>query len=216
MYNDIKKHIEHLNQKRDYLDADFDTGIATGGSIPLLEFYVKTMPSVLNAERCSIFIYDPQSKTTWLKCGTGLQERDIEVTGEYESVVGKVISTGQYKIVSDLEKKNGIHKQTDQTTGFVTRDILCIPIKSLDGTKVVGAVQLLNKKDGTQFNDKDRGILEEMAHYLELTIENIFFNQEAAGALNDLYSLITKITVVFITTIIFLIIFISILTIILE
>src|SRR3972149_11642041 len=126
----------------------------------------------MNAERCGIFIFDPDKKIIWLKAGTGLQERGIQVTGEFDSVVGKVISSGQHIIVSGLDKEHGIHKQTDEITGFVTRDILCTPIKSLDGRRVMGAVQLLNKKDGKSFNDDDLSLITEMAHYLELTMEN--------------------------------------------
>lgn len=189
MFKNIENQIEQLDQKRHYLDADLDTS----GKISLLEFYVKIVPKALNAERCSIFIYDPDSKSIWLKCGTQVEERDIEVTTEYDSVVVNVITTGQYKIVSGLDQKNGIHKKIDEKTGFVTRNVLCIPIKSLDGTKVTGAVQVLNKIDGGQFNDDDRKLLEEMAHFLELTIENIFFNQETAHVLNNINSMMKKI-----------------------
>ena len=162
MFKDIENQIDQLNQKRNYLDADLDTS----GKISLLEFYVKIVPKVLNAERCSIFIYDPDSKTIWLKCGTELEERDIEVTLEYDSVVVNVITTGQHKVVTGLDKKNGIHKRIDENTGFVTRDILCIPIKSLNGKDVTGAVEIMNKQGEGAFNDDDRELLEEMAHFL--------------------------------------------------
>ena len=206
MFKDIDKQIEQLNQKRNYLDADLDTS----EKISLLEFYVKIVPKVLNAERCSIFIYDPDSKTIWLKCGTELEERDIEVTTEYDSVVVNVITSGQHKVVSGLDKKGGIHKKTDEKTGFATRDILCIPIKSLDGTEVTGAVEVLNKKSGGAFNDDDRILLEEMAHFLELTIENIFFNQETANVLDNMHDMMKKIVFVSIGIIISLVIILSI------
>ena len=206
MFKDIENQIDQLNQKRNYLDADLDTS----GKISLLEFYVKIVPKVLNAERCSIFIYDPDSKTIWLKCGTELEERDIEVTLEYDSVVVNVITTGQHKIVTGLDKKNGIHKRIDENTGFVTRDILCIPIKSLDGKDVTGAVEIMNKQGEGAFNDDDRELLEEMAHFLELTIENIFFNQETANVLDNIHSMMKKVVFVFIAIIISLIIIFSI------
>lgn len=63
------------------------------------------MPKVLNAERCSIFIYDPESMTIWLKGGTEVKERDIEVTSEFDSVVGNVITTGKYRIITGLNEK---------------------------------------------------------------------------------------------------------------
>ena len=205
MFKDIENQIEQLNQKRNYLDADLDTS----GKISLLEFYVKIVPKVLNVERCSIFIYDPDSKTIWLKCGTELKERDIEVTLEYDSVVVNVITSGQHKIISGLDKKNGIHKQIDENTGFVTRDILCIPIKSLNGNEVTGAVEIMNKQGGEAFNDDDRELLEEMAHFLELTIENIFFNQETANVLDNIHSMMKKVVFVFIAIIISLVIIFS-------
>jgi len=73
----------------------------------------------------------------------------------------------------------------------------------------MGAVQILNKKDGKAFNDEDRIVLEEMAHHLQLTIENIFFNQETAGVLDNLYTTMKKITFISIAIIAFLIILIS-------
>src|SRR3972149_2668001 len=157
MFKDIKKQIEHLDEKKTYLNAEFD---ATENHA-LLDFYIKIMPKVLNAERCSIFIYDPESMTIWLKGGTQVKERDIEISGEYDSVVGDVITTGKYRIVTGLNEKSGIHKEMDERTGFKTRNILCIPIRSLDGKQVMGAVQILNKKDGSEFNDEDRVLLEE-------------------------------------------------------
>jgi GAF domain-containing protein len=205
MFTNIKETIKILKQKKRYLDADWEKE-----QYPLLNFYVKIMPLVLNAERCSIFIHDPEKSITWLKAGTGVEERDIEVTGEYESVVGKVISSGEHRIVTGLDKgKNEIYKQMEDKTGFVTRDILCIPLRSLDGKKITGAVQLLNKKDGATFNNADVKLVEEVAHYLEFTIENIYFNQELTGALDTTFSLLENITFILITAIIVLIIFLS-------
>ena len=188
MLNDIKQQIDQLDEKKTFLNAEFD---ATENKA-LLDFYIKIMPKVLDAERCSIFIYDPDSMTIWLKGGTKVVERDIEVTGEYDSVVGDVITTGKYRIVTGLDEKSGVHREMDERTGFKTRNILCIPIRSLNGKKITGAVQVLNKKDG-EFSDEDRTLLEEMAHFLELTIENIFFNQESTVVLDDLYATSRKI-----------------------
>ena len=204
MYKDFKKQIEHLDEEKTYLNAEFDAS----ENKALLDFYIKIMPKVLDAERCSIFIYDPESKVIWLKGGTQVKERDIEVTGEYDSVVGNVIETGNYRIVDRLNGKNGIHQEMDEKTGFKTHNILCIPIRSLDGKKITGAVQILNKKDGKAFNDEDRIQLEEMAHFLELTIENIFYNQESAVVLEDLYTMMKKITFISITVIVLLVILI--------
>jgi GAF domain-containing protein len=155
---------------------------SSGEDNPLLSFYVKVMTKMIGAERCSIFISDPSSGLIWLKCGTELQERAIEVQAE-GSIVGDVIRTGAPVRFEHLEEREGVHKNIDEATGFVTRSVLCVPIRTLDGERVAGAVQLLNKIDG-EFTVEDQAELEEMAHYLQLSIENIYFNQEMSGALD--------------------------------
>lgn len=187
MFKKLNRDIDALDDKRAYLDADWDPA----GSKALLGFYVKIMPKALNAERCSIFIYDPATKEIWLKAGTGMAEREIRVGKDAPSIVGEVVDTGRHAIVTGLEDKNGAHKKVDSQTGFVTRDVLAIPIKSLDGKQVTGAVEVLNKKEGS-FTEEDRKLLEEMAHYLELTMENIYFNIETANVLRNMLGTLTK------------------------
>jgi putative methionine-R-sulfoxide reductase with GAF domain len=201
MFKNIKNNIDTLNKKREYLDANWD--IAESKS--LLKFYINITPKLLNAERCSIFIHDRANKEVWLKCGTGLSEKQIRVSAT-DSVVGEVISTGKYKIVTDMDHKEGVHKQVDKETGFVSRNIICVPIKTLDGTEVSGAIQVLNKLDDTDFDDDDRELLDKMAHFLQLTIENFYFNQEVTGVLTKIFNLLIIVTTIFVTIMIFLII----------
>ncbi len=76
--------------------------------------------------------------------------------------------------------------------------------------EVTGAVEILNKQGGESFNDDDRMLLEEMAHFLELTIENIFFNQETANVLDDIHKMMKKVVFVSIAIIISLVVIFSI------
>lgn len=153
------------------------------GDDPLLDFYVRVMAKMLDAERCSIFIREPDTGKVWLKCGTALGQRDIVVDID-TSVVGQVVKSGKALFIEGLENKQGPHKAVDARTGFTTRNILCIPVTTLDGKVVAGAVQVLNKQGGAvQFTDEDATILEDSAHFLQLAIETAFVNQLSAGAL---------------------------------
>ena len=136
---------ERLRQLALYRDA-------VGGDDPLLDFYVKVTAKVLDCERCSIFIRDRATGKVFLKSGTGLKERDIVVDVD-TSVVGKVIETGEPVIMEGMHQREGVHKAIDARTGFTTRNILCIPVYSLNSKRVVGAVQVLNKVDGTPFDE---------------------------------------------------------------
>ncbi len=104
----------------------------------LLSFYTRIMTKVTDTERCSVFIHDPEGDKVWLEAGTGAQEHEIEVPKE-GSVVGKVIASGETVVVSGLETQSGAHKEADEKTGFVTRNILCVPIKSSIRNEITGA-----------------------------------------------------------------------------
>ena len=169
---------ERLRQLALYRDA-------TGGDDPLLDFYVKVTAKVLECERCSIFIRDRGTGQVFLKSGTGLKERDIVVDVD-TSVVGRVIESGEPIVMEGMQQREGAHKAVDARTGFTTRNILCIPVHSLNHRRVVGAVQVLNKVDGTPFSEDDQAVLTELARFLELSLESGVANQQAARAMRDL------------------------------
>ncbi len=148
------------------------------GNRQLLQFFVDIMPRALDAERCSIFILDPVDEKAWLQCGTGLSEKQLQVPTK-NSIVGRVMSSGEFVIEDDLEDQVGAHDIVAVKTGFVTRNAICVPVHGVTTKKVVGAIQVLNKAHGN-FNDADRDILERLAFQLEMNIENIFLRQELA------------------------------------
>ncbi|NQU56067.1 MAG: GAF domain-containing protein [Rhodospirillales bacterium] len=175
--------LDRLKTKRAAL---FETGQpAKAGK--LLSFYTRIMTKVTDSERCSIFIHDPERDRVWLKAGTGVQEHEIEVPKE-GSVVGEVIGTGKPVIVSGLDAKSGTHKTTDEKTGFVTRNILCVPIKSPARNEITGAFQLLNKMNDQEFTDEDVVLAEEIAGHLQREVDGIFLDQEVFGLSERLYS----------------------------
>ena len=166
----------------------------------LLAFYTRIMPRAVEAERCSIFIHDPDKNRIWLKSGTGVGEAEIVVAKE-GSIVGKAIASGQTVHVTGLETTGGAHKTVDQKTGFVTRGVLSVPIKNPARGEVTGAFQLLNKKGGGEFTAEDIALAEEIAQHLQGEIDGIFVGQQMLNASERLSELLgralTALSVVF-------------------
>lgn len=189
MFKRITSQIKTLDEQRQYLDADWE---ATGNH-SLLNFHVKIMPQLIDAERCSIFIQDPMQQSVWLKAGTGINEEEIELSLDDGSIVSNVIATGNPTIIHGLNEIEASQTNMDTDAGFVAKSIMCIPIKSLDGKEITGAIQLLNKREDEKFSDEDLDSLEEMAHYLEWSLENIRYHAEATEILESIYSVLTKI-----------------------
>lgn len=170
----LAQKLEQLRKKQQLMEKAW----REAGNRQLLQFFVDIMPKALEAERCSIFILDPVDEKAWLQCGTGLSEKQLQVPTK-NSIVGQVMSSGQYVIEDDLEDQVGAHDIVAVKTGFVTRNAICVPVNGVTTKKVVGAIQVLNKARGN-FNDADRDILERLAFQLEMNIENIFLRQELA------------------------------------
>jgi len=143
----------------------------------LIQFYVKILPKIMGAERCTIYLIEMATDKICSIFGTGLEERQIEPPRE-GSIVGEVISSGQGIIVNELDKREGYHTHVDVKTGFVTNNMICAPIKSATTHGITGAIQILNKRLSGTFTKEDMSQLEEVANYLALSIENIIISQE--------------------------------------
>ena len=143
----------------------------------LTKFYVKILPKITGAERCTIYIIEMSTEKICSIFGTGLEERQIEPPRD-GSIVGEVISSGKGVLVNDLDTREGFHTNADEETGYSTRNMICAPIKSASTHGITGAIQVLNKRLHGSFAKEDLVQLEEVANYLALSIENIIINQE--------------------------------------
>ncbi|MDA0788153.1 MAG: GAF domain-containing protein [Proteobacteria bacterium] len=138
----------------------------------LLDFYVRIMPILMQCERCGIFVASEKDGFVWLKAGTGQRERSIEVEIVENSIVGRVMESGNMIFEDRLDKMPGKHKYFDRQTGFETHDVLCVPVKSLDGNRLLGAVQLLNHVGGGEYHEDEIGFLEDLLEYLAFAMDN--------------------------------------------
>jgi len=172
---DVEHKLERLRAKQQKLDRIW----AKTGNKDLLQLFVDIMPRVLDVDRISIFILDPEEETVWLQCGTGLRERQLVVPTS-GSVVGRVISSGQMWEDMELESSVGEHDVVSVKTGFIARNILCVPVFGVTTQGVTGAIQVLNKHSPAGYTEEDRMLLERLAEQIQLNIESIYLRQEMA------------------------------------
>jgi transcriptional regulator with GAF, ATPase, and Fis domain len=142
-----------------------------------ITFYSRILPELMRAERCTIFIMEQGSNKIWSIFGTGLDEQRIEPPLE-GSIVGQVIKSGESRVENQLANYHGYHSDVDEQTGFVSRNLACSPIRSSNGEHVIGAIQLLNTLHERDFSFEDLRMLDDVAHFLSLTIESVILNQE--------------------------------------
>ncbi len=70
-----------------------------------------------------------------------------------EGIAGQVIESGVPVIISDCHTDSHWAGRVDAETGFMTRSMICVPLKL--ESLVFGCLQIVNKTDGTVFDEKD-------------------------------------------------------------
>jgi len=146
----------------------------------LFALLVLTVPRLLDAERVSLFVCDPSSGAIWLEAGTGVIERQI-IVAESGSMVARAIASGEPLFCAEMAQVPGLHQQLAESTGFVTETALTLPLHNLEGTVVIGALQVLNKC-GAQaqagFTEADLQQLREIGFVVQPSLEAIYAGQE--------------------------------------
>ncbi len=142
----------------------------------LLEIFVRLLPRSFRAERCGIFAVEAETGRIVSKTGTHLAEGEI-IAPHKQSIVGQVIASGAATVARELDAAPGFHKAVEIATGFRTRSILCVPVRRAEDGAVIGAIEIVNRRDGV-FDEEDVALLEQVARFLAQAIERERLTQE--------------------------------------
>lgn len=94
-----------------------------------------------------------------------------------EGVAGKVVETGTPTIISDCQQDPRWAKKVDSATGFTTKSMICVPLKTED--MVYGCIQLINKMDNSLFDEKDLSFAQRLAE--EISTQFVTLNLLSDG-----------------------------------
>jgi len=138
----------------------------------VLRALVEMTTSELNAERGSLFLNDPDTNELYSRVAQGNIQREIRILNT-SGVAGYVYTAGEALIIHDPYSDDRFNRSVDEQTGFTTRNILCVPIKTVKG-EIIGVAQTLNKRAG-QFTKSDLQLLEAMTSQGTLALQSAQF-----------------------------------------
>jgi Nif-specific regulatory protein len=150
----------------------FKTGVLMTGEktvSSLLELLLREAPSVMNAERATIFLADYGSEELYSHVGVGVGHGQIRIPWD-SGIAGWVFTSGESVRIPDPYSDGRFNKKIDLQTGYTTRNLLCVPLRSPGGT-ITGVFEVLNKRAGV-FTSTDLEILEILASQASRSIEN--------------------------------------------
>lgn len=136
----------------------------------LLRVIAEETKTAIQADRCSVFLYDKKNNELWSKVALGMDEsQEIRFPAD-KGFAGHVVKTGETINIKNVYTDARFNKEIDLQTGYKTRNMLCMPIKNLN-QEIVGVFQVLNKLKG-DFNEEDEDVLIAIGSSAGIALEN--------------------------------------------
>jgi signal transduction histidine kinase len=138
---------------------------------PLLDQILQSAVSILDCESGSLLLIDEQTGESVFKVAVGPVGADLvgQRIPPGAGLVGKTVKTGQPIIQNDVRRSTEWYN-TDAQTGYATQDLLVVPLLVKD--RVIGVLEVLNKRDHSPFIIDDQELLTAYASQAAVAIEN--------------------------------------------
>jgi len=133
---------------------------------PLLELIVASASRLVDADRTSLFLLEPDG-SLWTRVAQ--DSSDIRLPPGF-GIAGLVARTGQTVAIADAYEDARFSRDVDLKTGYRTRSILCIPLVTPSGS-VVGVIEAMNKKGDGPFDADDEESLRALGSHAAVALE---------------------------------------------
>ena len=146
----------NMERSRHYGDVALEFDILQKELVLLQDDLLNKYKKLINCDRASIFFLHEKShelilcadKSNWYRLPAGC------------GIAGRCAETGEVLNIKDAQSDFRFNCNVDLKTGYVTKSILCHPLRSQrGGGHIVGVVQMLNKNDGLHFDSHDEELL---------------------------------------------------------
>jgi len=135
----------------------------------LFELIMDHTNRIMETERSTVFLHDPESSELWSLVATGMQRNEIRIPQD-SGIAGWVFLNRSSVVNNDVYQDPRFFSKIDKDSGFQTRNIICQPLINRED-QCIGVLQSLNKKGG-EFNDDDMALLRSISDYVAIAVEN--------------------------------------------
>ncbi len=156
-----------------------------------LEFIIKEVQDIIGLTGASVILHDEKKNEFFFREAvyedgeTDKRIKEIRFPSD-KGVAGYVYRTGKPLIVPDYPKSPYYFGQVDEQSGYQTRNMLDVPIRTPD--RIIGVLCSVNKKEGA-FDEDDLELLSAIASTVASPIENARINEELKRSYEEVKSL---------------------------
>jgi adenylate cyclase len=130
---------------------------------------IEMTTSELDADRGSLFLNDPLTGELYSRVAQGDLTREIRILNT-TGIAGAVFQNGVGEIIHDAYGDDRFNNKIDEQTGYLTKNIVCAPVRTVRND-VIGVIQILNKKKG-RFTKEDLEIVEAITSQAAVSLQN--------------------------------------------
>lgn len=138
----------------------------------LIRLHAALARDLVGGHRSSLWLIDEEHGELWTRVADGIKELRIPLN---IGLVGACVANDEVIIANDLSNDPRFHRNVDQTSGYRTESVVCIPLHAAN--RAIGALQVLNKPGG--FTLQDAELLGLMAVYAASAIQTERLRTEA-------------------------------------
>ncbi|MCH7504136.1 SpoIIE family protein phosphatase [PVC group bacterium] len=145
----------------------------------LLGLIMKIVEKVMECNVSSLMLIDEAANELVFQVATGetggtLKEKFRLKIGQ--GIAGWVAEHNEPLLVKDVQKDPRFYSKPDESTGFITRSILCVPMRVKE--KIIGILQAINPVHQEAFCEEDIEIFMAFANQSAIAIENARMHKE--------------------------------------
>jgi Nif-specific regulatory protein len=133
-----------------------------------LENMLAEVVRVMNAQRSSVFLINPETNELEAVAALGLEKNDLKF--DYRlGIAGSVFTTGVALNIDTVSDRTRFNNFFDKKFSFETKSIICHPIHNRED-KIIGVIQVINKRNEYRFTVED----EKTMKVLTLMFSSVF------------------------------------------
>lgn len=137
---------------------------------------MQQVEAMLNVEAGSLLLTDPATGELVFQIALGDKADEVKPfrIPRGQGIAGEVALTGNPLMIANVDEDKRHFKVLDQTTNFLTRNILCVPLVLYD--QIIGVLEVMNKREGN-FTQVDLELLSSIASYAAIALQNARLHQ---------------------------------------
>jgi len=156
----------------------------------IVEFVTKNV----DADRGTLFLNDEETNELYSRVAQGDLTREIRILNTV-GIAGGIFQSQLGEIIHDVYSDERFNKDVDQETGYKTKNMICSPVRTVNG-KIIGVIQVLNKNKG-RFTKDNLEFVNSVATQAAVSIQNAqnneFFEKKRAQEM-EFISIVSDVT----------------------